>query len=90
VMTISQMFHVLAIRLDRESLFTTSPRSNPLLYGAVLITLLLQFALIYTPVLQDIFGTQALSLTEILIAIAVSSLILWVIEAQKLVIRHRT
>ena len=90
VMTISQMFHVLAIRLDRESLFTTTPRSNPLLYGAVLITLLLQFALIYTPVLQDVFGTQALSLTEILIAITISSLILWVIEIQKLVTRHRT
>ncbi len=65
VMTISQMFHVLAIRLDRESMFTTTPRSNPLLYGAVLVTLLLQFALIYVPFLQDVFGTQSLSLARL-------------------------
>ncbi|MBN1319245.1 MAG: cation-translocating P-type ATPase [Thermoleophilia bacterium] len=89
VLTISQMFHVLAIRLDRESVFATTPRSNPLLYGAVLATLLLQFALIYVPFLQDVFGTQALALREILIAIAVSSAILWVIETQKWVIRRR-
>ena len=90
VMTISQMFHVLAIRLDRESLFTATPRSNPLLYGAVLVTLLLQFALVYVPFLQDVFGTQALSAREMLIAFAISSAILWVIEVQKLVIRRRS
>jgi Ca2+-transporting ATPase len=70
ILTFFQMFHVLAIRLDRESIFLTSPRSNPLLYGAVALTLLLQFALIYVPLLQEVFGTQALSLSEILIAIA--------------------
>lgn len=89
VLTFFQMFHVLAIRLDRESLFTSTPMSNPMLYGAVGLTVLLQFALIYVPFLQGIFGTQALSLSEILIAIAVSSLILWVIEAQKLAARRR-
>jgi len=88
VLTFFQMFHVLAIRLDRESVFLTSPRSNPLLYGAVALTLLLQFALIYVPFLQGIFGTQALSVTEIVIAVAVSSAILWIIEIQKLVIRR--
>jgi Ca2+-transporting ATPase len=88
VLTFFQMFHVLAIRLDRESVFTTSPRSNPLLYGAVALTLLLQFALIYVPFLQNVFGTQALSATEILIAMAVSSAILWIIEVQKWVLRR--
>ena len=89
VLTIQQMFHVLAIRLDRESLLTTSVRSNPLIYGAVLVTLLLQFALIYVPPLQTVFGTQSLDVGQMLIAIAVSSAILWVIELQKLFERHR-
>ncbi len=89
VLTIEQMFHVLAIRLDRESIFTTSLRTNPLIYGAVLLTLLLQFALLYVPQLQNLFGTQPLDLAQLLIAIAVSSAILWVIELQKLVERHR-
>ena len=89
VLTISQMFHVMAIRLDRESLFKAGPFSNQLLFGAVIVTILLQFALIYVPFLQNVFGTQALSLTHILIAFALSSLIFWVIEAQKWVIRRR-
>ena len=36
VLTISQMFHVLAIRQERESLFGRGLLSNPLLLGAVL------------------------------------------------------
>jgi Ca2+-transporting ATPase len=89
VLTISQMFHVLAIRRDRESIFATSPRSNPMLYGAVLLTLLLQFALIYTPFLQGVFSTMPLSAPDLLIAIGVSSLILFLIEALKWMDRRR-
>ncbi len=89
VLTLEQMFHVMAIRLDRESLFVVGPLSNRLLFGAVILTLALQFALIYVPFLQDIFGTQALSLSHILIAFALASSIFWVIEAQKWVERRR-
>ena len=89
VLTLSQMFHVMAIRLDRESLFVAGPLSNPLLFGAVILTLLLQFALIYVPFLQDLFGTTALSLSHLLIAFALSSIIFWVIEAQKWFERRR-
>ena len=88
VLTISQMFHVMAIRLDRDSLFKAGPFSNRLLFGAVMITILLQFALVYVPFMQGVFGTQALSVSHILIAFALSSIIFWVIEAQKWVIRH--
>ena len=89
VLTVCQMFHVMAIRLNRESLFNSGPLSNPLLFGAVMLTILLQFALIYAPFLQPVFGTQALSASQILIAFALSSIIFWVIEAQKWVIRRR-
>jgi len=89
VLTLSQMFHVMAIRLDRESLFTAGPLSNPLLFGAVILTLLLQFALIYLPFLQDIFGTTALSVSHLLIAFALSSIIFWVVEGHKWLIRKR-
>ncbi|OFV84111.1 MAG: hypothetical protein A2W26_09525 [Acidobacteria bacterium RBG_16_64_8] len=54
-----------------------------------MLTILLQFALIYAPFLQPVFGTQALSASQILIAFALSSIIFWVIEAQKWVIRRR-
>ncbi|NLT36327.1 MAG: cation-translocating P-type ATPase [Gaiellales bacterium] len=89
VLTLEQMFHVMAIRLDRESLFVEGPLSNRLLFGAVILTLALQFALIYVPFLQNIFGTRPLSLSHILIAFALATMIFWVIEIQKWVERRR-
>ena len=63
--------------------------SNRLLLGAVLLTILLQFALIYVPFLQDVFGLVALDLTHIVIAFVISSAIFWIIEGQKWVSRIR-
>ncbi len=89
VLTISQMFHVMAIRQERESLFRAGLLSNRLLLGAVLLTILLQFALIYVPFLQDVFGLVALDLTHVVIAFVISSAIFWLIEGQKWVSRIR-
>jgi Ca2+-transporting ATPase len=88
VLTFEQMFHVMAIRQDRESWFKAGPYSNRILFWAVLATLLLQGALIYVPFLQGIFGTQALDYRHMIIAFAVSSLIFWIIEVQKWVWRR--
>jgi Ca2+-transporting ATPase len=87
VLTLSQMAHVLAIHQERRSVFGRGFLTNRLLLVAVLVTILLQFALLYIPVLQDVFGTQALDLTHLLIAFALSTVILWVIEVQKVVWR---
>jgi Ca2+-transporting ATPase len=87
VLTLSQMAHVLAIHQERRSVFGRGFLTNRLLLVAVLVTILLQFALLYLPVLQDVFGTQALDLTHLLIAFALSTVLLWVIEVQKVVWR---
>ncbi len=89
VMTISQMFHVMAIHSDRASVFTEGPYSNRALFWAVLATLALQVALIYVPFMQGLFKTQALDVGHVLIAVALSSVIFWVIEIQKWVLRRR-
>ncbi len=89
VLTLGQMFHVMAIRLDRESLFTRGPYTNPYLFWAVIATILLQGALIYVPFLQNLFELQPLDLWHILLAFALSSIIFWVIEVQKWVLRWR-
>ncbi len=89
VLTLSQMGHVLAIHQERRSLFGSGFLTNPLLLYAVLVTVLLQFALLYVPFLQDVFGTQALDFTHIVAAFALSTIIFWVIEGQKLVWRVR-
>jgi Ca2+-transporting ATPase len=81
--TLTQMANVLAIRSERESLFRIGLLSNKPLLGAVLLTVALQLLLIYTPPLQGLFNTMALSLTDLLIGIAASSLLFWFVELEK-------
>ena len=60
-LTMCQMFVVLAIRSDREGLHTIGVFSNRHLIGAVLLTFLLQLAVIYIPALNPIFKTTPLT-----------------------------
>jgi Ca2+-transporting ATPase len=83
VLSISQMGHAMAIRSDWKSLFSQGVFGNKQLLGAVLLTLCLQMAVIYIPFLQDIFRTQALTLSELLICIALSSIVFWAVEFEK-------
>ncbi len=89
VLTMSQMGNVLAIRSSRDSLFQIGVFSNPALVGAVLLTFGLQLAVVYWPPLQSIFRTTALTAGELLLALAVGSVVFWAVEAQKLYLRRR-
>ena len=88
-LTFSQMAHVLAIRSERDSFFKIGPLSNKPLVGAVMLTIALQFIIIYVPFLGVFFRTQALTVEEILLSIALSSLIFWAVEIEKLILRLR-
>jgi Ca2+-transporting ATPase len=83
VLCFSQMGHVLAIRSNTQSLFSQGIFSNKPLLGAVLLTFLLQLATIYIPFLNPIFKTEPLSLKELVIVLAVSSVVFWAVEAEK-------
>ncbi|MDD2659232.1 MAG: cation-translocating P-type ATPase [Methylococcales bacterium] len=83
VLALSQMGHVLAIRSERESLFSQGLFSNRPLLGSVLLTFVLQMAVLYVPVLQPIFKTQALSGNELLFCLALSSVVFFVVEIEK-------
>ncbi len=87
VLTSSQMFHVLAIRSERESLFRQGLTSNLPLVGAVLLTFLLQLAIIYVPALNLVFRTQPLSAAELGYSLAVSSLVFIGVEIEKALVR---
>ena len=89
VLCLSQMGHVLAIRSESKSLFSTGIFSNKLLIGSVAIVLLLQFVITYTPFLQPIFQTEALTLNEFLLAGALSSLVFFAVEIEKLIFRRK-
>ncbi|HEY5595575.1 MAG TPA: cation-translocating P-type ATPase C-terminal domain-containing protein, partial [Nitrospiria bacterium] len=82
-LTMFQMFHVLAIRSERDYLWRIGLFSNPHLIGAVALTLGLQFVITYSPMLQPIFHTTALTAGELAVCIAVTSTVYFAVEGEK-------
>ncbi|MBI5876315.1 MAG: cation-translocating P-type ATPase [Chloroflexi bacterium] len=90
VLTLAQMAHVLAIRTGRDSLFTAGVFSNMALISAIGLTFVLQLAVVYLPFMQEFFSTKPLAWPDLLIALALSSIIFWAVELEKWVQRRRT
>ncbi|MGD8526834.1 MAG: cation-translocating P-type ATPase [Thioalkalispiraceae bacterium] len=88
VLTVSQLFHSFAVRSENASLLRIGLFSNLPMLGAILLTLLLQMAVIYTPALNSIFYTQPLPLFDLAVCLALSSLILFAVEIEKWLARH--
>jgi len=78
------LFTVFNARSDERSAFS-GMFSNGWLWGAVLLSLLLQAAVIYLPFLQQAFSTVSLSFGDWLRCAAVASSVLWLRELSKLV-----
>jgi Ca2+-transporting ATPase len=87
-LTLSQMGNALAIRSDRESLFSIGLLSNKPLLGAVLLTFVLQLAVVYVPFLQEIFKTVSLSPADLAISLVLSTVVFWGVELEKWVSRR--
>lgn len=83
VLTLSQMGNALALRSQRLAFWQVGPWSNPALLAAVVFTFVAQVGVIYFSPLQQIFGTQPLSLGEFLLCLGLSSGVFVGIEAQK-------
>lgn len=88
VLTLSQLGHIMAIRSEKESLFVVGVLSNPVMAATVVFTFLLQMATIYVPALNPIFKTEALSAGELLLCLALSSVVFFAVEAEKLLVRR--
>jgi len=87
-LTFAQLAHVLAIRSDRESLATIGLMSNRSLAATVAVTVLLQLALIYVPVLNRIFATVSLTAAELGLCVACALVILVAVEIEKWLVRR--
>jgi Ca2+-transporting ATPase len=83
VLCFSQLGHVMVIRSGRESIFKIGFFSNRPMVGALLITIVLQFMIIYMPFFNEIFKTQPLSLYELGLTLAASSIVFWSGEIEK-------
>jgi Ca2+-transporting ATPase len=87
VLTISQLFHSMAVRSERESIFVLGLFSNPYMLGAVLLTVALQLMVIYVPAFNPVFKTEPLPLFDLGVCFALSSLVLFAVEIEKWLIR---
>ncbi len=85
-----QLGHAMAIRSERESTFRLGLRSNLALVLAVIGTFVIQLALVYTPVLQPVFETEALTPVQLAVVLAASTLAFVAVEIEKFVIRRRS
>ena len=84
-----QLFNVFNARSDRDSAFRDLFR-NGWLWGAVLLSFLLQCVVVYTPFLQRAFSTEALAAADWLRCALVASSVLWLREIEKLLHRRLT
>jgi len=83
------MGNVLAIRSEEESFFSQGALSNKPLFGAVVLTFVLQLATIYVPLLNPIFKTEPLSATELAATILLSAVVFLGVEGEKTVKRSK-
>jgi P-type Ca2+ transporter type 2C len=82
-----QLFNVFNARSDRNSAFH-GLFENGWLWIAVVVSLALQFVVLYTPFLQQAFSTVALSRSDWLLCTAVASSVVWLREVEKFVYRR--
>jgi Ca2+-transporting ATPase len=81
-----QLFNVFNARSDERSAFNGLFK-NHWLWGAILLSLALQVAVIYIPFLQQAFSTVSLSAGDWLRCAAAASSVLWLRELSKVVTR---
>jgi magnesium-transporting ATPase (P-type) len=78
-----------AARTDRASLFTIGLFTNPLLLWGILFELVFTAAVIYAPPMQHIFGTAALSWSQLAIIVPFPIVVWGVDELARWVTRRR-
>ena len=88
VLTLSQLFHSMAVRSESVSIFQIGIFRNLPMLVAIIFTLVLQMAVIYLPALNSIFYTQPLPLFDLVVCFLLSSLVLFAVEIEKLLVRR--
>lgn len=87
-LVLAQLFNCFNARSDRVSAFHHL-FTNPLLWGAIALSLALQVAVVYVPFLNDAFSTTPIGAGDWLLCAAMASAVLWADELRKLVGRAR-
>jgi Ca2+-transporting ATPase len=86
VLVFCQLFNAFNARSETSSAFHHL-FVNPLLWGALALSVVLQVAVVHLGFLNLAFGTVPLSLDQWLVCVAMGSMVLWFSEVRKLIIR---
>jgi Ca2+-transporting ATPase len=88
-LTFAQMALALSVRSENDTIIDKGLLTNKPLLGAVALTIVLQLIVVYLPPLQTLFGTMPLSGVQLLICIAISSIVFVGVELKKVLFRNR-
>jgi len=88
VLVFAQLFNCFNARSETTSAFR-QPFTNRWLWGAIVVSVLLQVAVVHVDLLNTAFGTVALSLDQWAVCVAMASAVLWFAELRKWVLRTR-
>ncbi len=89
VLCLCQLWNVLAVRSESQSLLAIGMLSNKPLVAALAATLLMLLAVLYVPALNRLFQTRPLSASELCFAILVSSTVFLAVEVEKWIRRRQ-
>ncbi|MBC2589072.1 MULTISPECIES: cation-translocating P-type ATPase [Rhodococcus] len=87
VLVLAQLFNAFNARSETTTAFHR-PFANRWLWAAVTLSALLQVAVVHLPVLNDAFSTEPLSARQWLVCVIMASVVLWVGEIRKLILRR--
>ncbi|MGE3974685.1 MAG: cation-translocating P-type ATPase [Bdellovibrionales bacterium] len=89
LLVVCQWFNVLNCRSATHSALTWDILKNPWLLGGLIISNLLQITVIYWPPLNRFFHTVPIDTAQFFAIGAVASLVLWVEELRKFIVRNQ-
>lgn len=90
LLAMCQWFNVLNCQSATRSALRLGILRNPWLLGGLLVSVLLQAAVLYAPPLNALFHTVPMPLVDLLPLVALASTVLWGEELRKALVRART
>ena len=83
-LVVLEIFHLFFIRnIHGTSLTWAAARGTPVVWGCVVAVTVAQFAITYIPVLQQVFGTRPVPLSDGLLIVAIGAVFFALIEVEK-------
>jgi Ca2+-transporting ATPase len=85
---VAQAGNVLSCRTSKQSIFRTSLKTNKWIIAGIVSQISILALLVYVPLLQHVFGTTALGITDWIFLISLALVVIFAEEIRKFFVRH--